>query len=59
MRVIEIGNMAEKEIECKECKTILAYTPADVRASEPHMAYEFVECPMCGEKIVIPMSEEE
>jgi RNase P subunit RPR2 len=58
MRVVEIGNLAEREIECGECKTILAYTPADVRMSEPHMVYEYVECPMCGEKIVIPYGEE-
>lgn len=58
MRVVEIGNLVEREIECSECKTILAYTPADVRTSEPHMAYEYVECPMCGEKIVIPYGEE-
>ena len=51
MRVVEIGNLAEKEIECSECKTILAYTPADVN-------YEYVECPMCGEKLVIPYGEE-
>ena len=58
MRVVEIGNLAEKEIECSECKTILAYTPADVRASNPPMSYEYVECPMCGEKLVIPYGEE-
>ena len=58
MRVVEIGNLTEKEIECGECKTILAYTLADVRTSDPPMNYEYVECPMCGEKLVIPYGEE-
>ena len=56
MRVVEIGNLAEKEIECGECKTILAYTPADVKVSD--VGYEYVECPMCGEKLVVPYGEE-
>ena len=56
MRVVEIGNLAEREIECGNCKTILAYTPADVRVSDT--GYEYVECPMCGEKLVIPYGEE-
>lgn len=54
MRVVEMGNMAEKEIECGDCKTILAYTTADVKAAEAPLCYNYVECPMCGEKIVIP-----
>ena len=58
MRVVEMGNLTEREIECVDCKTILAYTPADVRASIPPMNYEYVECPMCGEKLVIPYGEE-
>lgn len=58
MRVVEIGNLAEREIECGDCKTILAYTSADVRVSDPPLNYEYVECPMCGEKIVIPYGEE-
>lgn len=56
MRVVEIGNLTEREIECGDCKTILAYTSADVKVSEA--GYEYVECPMCGEKIVVPYSEE-
>jgi DNA-directed RNA polymerase subunit RPC12/RpoP len=56
MRVVEIGNLAEKEIECGECRTILAYTPADTKTSD--VGYDYVECPMCGEKIVIPYGEE-
>lgn len=59
MRVVEMGNMAEKEIECGDCKTILAYTAADIKTAESPMVYEYVECPMCGEKIVIPYSEVE
>ena len=58
MRVVEMGNLTEREIECIDCKTILAYTPADVRASDPPMNYEYVECPMCGEKLVITYGEE-
>ena len=58
MCVVENGYLADKEIECGECKTILAYTPADVRASDPPMNYEYVECPMCGEKLIIPYGEE-
>lgn len=54
MRVVEMGNMAEKEIECGDCKTILAYTTADVKIAEAPLCYNYVECPMCGEKIVIP-----
>lgn len=54
MRVVEMGNMAEKEIECGDCKTILAYTTADVKTAEAPLYYNYVECPMCGEKIVIP-----
>lgn len=56
MRVIEIGNMAEREIECSECRTILAYTDADIQETE-HKTYQYVECPMCGEKLVIPYTE--
>jgi DNA-directed RNA polymerase subunit RPC12/RpoP len=56
MRVVEIGNLAEREIECSDCKTILAYTPADVKVSD--VGYEYVECPMCGEKLVVPYGEE-
>ncbi len=56
MRVVEMGNLAEREIECGDCKTILAYTSADIKVSD--IGYEYVECPMCGEKIVIPCGEE-
>lgn len=56
MRVVEIGNLAEKEIECGECRTILAYTPADTKTYK--VGYDYIECPMCGEKIVIPYAEE-
>ena len=56
MRVIEIGNMAEREIECGECHTILAYTDADIQETE-RKTYQYVECPMCGEKLVIPCTE--
>lgn len=57
MRVVEMGSIAEKEIECTECKTILAYTAVDVKTASP-MTYEYIECPMCGEKIVLPFAEE-
>lgn len=57
MRVVEMGNLAEREIECEGCKTILAYTDADVHEAE-HKMYQYVECPMCGEKLVIPYAED-
>ena len=57
MRVVEMGNLAEREIECEGCKTILAYTSVDVHEAE-HKMYQYVECPMCGEKLVIPYMED-
>jgi ribosomal protein S27E len=57
MRVVEMGNVPEREIECEGCKTILAYTDADIHDAE-HQMYQYVECPMCGEKLVIPYTED-
>ena len=34
MRVVEMGNVPEREIECEGCKTILAYTDADIHDAE-------------------------
>ena len=56
MRVVEMGNLTEREIECIDCKTILAYTAADIKVSD--VGYEYVECPMCSEKLVVPYGEE-
>ena len=56
MRVVEMGNLTERDIECGECQKSLAYTPADVNVSD--VGYEYVECPMCGEKLVVPYGEE-
>ena len=30
MRVVEIGNLPEKEIVCEECHSTLAYTKPDI-----------------------------
>jgi ribosomal protein S27E len=57
MRVVEMGKIPEREIECEGCKTILAYTDADIHDAD-HQMYQYVECPICGEKLVIPYAED-
>lgn len=58
MRVIEIGKLAEKEISCDKCNSILAYTDADIQYEAEEFFGQWhdntkIKCPICGNTIVL------
>jgi DNA-directed RNA polymerase subunit RPC12/RpoP len=55
MRVIKAADPAEEtEIECRYCKSILAYTWMDTKYRDVLTAMEsYITCPVCGRDIVI------
>lgn len=58
MRVIEIGNLPEKEVVCKKCNSTLAYTNADVKTEVDELFGELhshsdVICPICGYPVTV------
>lgn len=58
MRVVEIGNLPEKEIVCEECHSTLAYTKPDIVSQvDEYMGelhdHTYVSCPVCGNKIIL------
>ena len=53
MRVIEMGNLPEKEVVCEYCKSLLAYTKADVVDGSEELfgvlhSYQKIKCPVCS-----------
>ena len=63
MRVVEMGKSPEKEITCKVCNSILAYTKADVTFYMEEMfgeihTSESIKCPVCGNKIILSIDGE-
>lgn len=63
MRVIEMGNLPEKEVICEYCKSSLAYTKADVVDGSEELFGEFhsyrkIKCPVCGNSITLEIDGE-
>ena len=66
MRIIKVGNkLPVNEIECENCGTILEYLNKEVQSVcgwvSPKINKElhFINCPYCGERIVISEIEKE
>ena len=58
MRVVNIGKIGEKTIQCSNCYTELAYFPADTRRKRiANYYYTLLNCPVCGEPIVVDQQE--
>jgi len=58
MRIVEMGSLPEKEVVCKKCESILAYTEADIKHDSEELFGDFhtnssVKCPVCGSKILL------
>lgn len=57
MRIIKNGRK-EKEIECKNCNSIIGYYDNEIRYSESdyfgmYDCMEYIKCPVCKNKIII------
>lgn len=60
MRVVEMGNLPEKEAVCVKCNSVLAYTEADVIHECEEVLGSFhshsdIKCPVCGHIIVLKL----
>lgn len=58
MRVVEVGNLPEKEVTCNKCNSVLAYTEVDVKHECEEVLGNFhshsdVICPVCGNRITL------
>ena len=66
MRIIKVGNkLPINEIECENCGTVLEYLDKEVQSvcgwisPKVNRELHFINCPYCGERIVIAEIEKE
>jgi len=60
IRVLKAPPKSEpKEVECKECRSLLSYLPSDVKIHEGdgqrEPDYATIGCPTCGDDVIVPM----
>lgn len=53
MRVIEERHIHEKEAFCTHCGSTLGYYPADIKLDTSHWIQVYINCPVCGHKIIL------
>ena len=60
MRIIKKGKPCpETEITCPYCESELAYTVNDMQSEKTSLFFRsYIQCPMCGRKIVLAMCVE-
>lgn len=47
----------ENQEVCQECKTILVYDGRDLRWSVNKPDYYYLECPICGERVYLKITD--
>lgn len=52
MRVIKYGENVEKQVVCRDCKSLIAYLPKDIDINVNY-GWEFITCPVCLKNIII------
>lgn len=53
MRIIEERHIRDKEAVCTHCGTTLGYYPADIKLDKSNWIQIYIECPVCGHKIIL------
>ena len=70
MEIIKTG-IEKSEAECPRCGTMLRYWPSEIKTEvlpgyvgfyytrAPRLLYDYIKCPLCGERIIITRYEYE